>query len=159
MKNRPKHSMLGTPEYQAWMGMKNRCRHPRCKAYPNYGGRGIRVCERWAADFSAFYADMGPRPSPLHSLDRIDSNGHYEPGNCRWATRAEQNRNTRANVVVSAWGRQQVVTDWAREVGIDPKVIKARIDAGWPAEDALTRPTSDAWASRRFRQQLTSPTR
>jgi hypothetical protein len=159
MKNRPKHSMIGTPEYNAWVAMKNRCRHPRCKGYPNYGGRGIRFCDRWANDFVAFFADMGPRPSSLHSLERIDSNGHYEPGNCRWATRGEQNRNRRNNVIITAWGRQQVVTDWAREVGIDPKVITKRIEAGWPAEDALTRSTDDRWASRRFRQQITNSTR
>ena len=85
------------PERRAWSAMWTRCRNRRCRSFPNYGGRGITVCARWA-EFSAFLADMGPRPSPNHSLDRINVNGNYEPGNCRWATYTEQQRNRRDNV-------------------------------------------------------------
>ena len=82
-----------TPEYWSWVAMMTRCRNPSFHSYPVYGGRGIFVCERWN-DFAAFFLDMGPRPSPSHTLDRFpDKHGNYEPGNCRWATKSEQARN------------------------------------------------------------------
>lgn len=84
-----------TPEYKAWLGLRERTTNPANKAWRDYGGRGITVCERWRNSFEAFRLDMGPRPSPGHSIDRINNDGNYEPGNCRWATRAEQNKNQR----------------------------------------------------------------
>lgn len=84
-----------TLEYRSWIGMKERCSNPKNKCYASYGGRGIRVCDRWISDFSQFLADMGPKPSPKHSIDRIDNDGHYEPANCRWATTTQQVRNSR----------------------------------------------------------------
>lgn len=87
-------SQKRTPEYSAWLSMHSRCGNPRHRAYANYGGRGIAVCERWAA-FENFLADMGRRPSEKHSLDREDNDRGYEPGNCRWATDSEQNSNRR----------------------------------------------------------------
>lgn len=89
-----KHRMVGTPEYSTWYGMITRCTNPRQPAYKNYGGRGITVCERWRNSFAEFFTDMGPRPEGL-SLDRINNDGNYEPGNCRWATRREQRLNSR----------------------------------------------------------------
>lgn len=84
-----------SPEYRTWTNMKSRCFNPRLKRYKDYGGRGITVCPEWADSFEQFYKDMGDRPSPRHSIDRIDVNGNYEPDNCRWATLSQQNRNKR----------------------------------------------------------------
>ena len=91
-----KHGMTGSPEYSAWTAMKQRCTNPDNHSWKGYGGRGITVCERWLNSFKAFYADMGPRPNGM-SLHRIYNDGHYEPGNCRWATVEEQAANQRRN--------------------------------------------------------------
>lgn len=95
------HSQRGkkTPEYYTWVSMRQRCNNPRVVGYKNYGGRGIKVCEAWK-DFLNFFADMGPRPEGL-TLDRKDNNGNYEPGNCCWATRKEQNNNKRVSFFTS----------------------------------------------------------
>jgi hypothetical protein len=93
------HGMRGLPEYRAWTDMRMRCRSTR-ERFAAWNGRGITVCARWA-DFTVFLADMGPKPSPQHSLDRIDNDGNYEPDNCRWATALEQRHNQRRSLVVA----------------------------------------------------------
>jgi hypothetical protein len=122
------------------MGMKNRCEKPSCGAYYKYGARGITVCERWKA-FENFYADMGPKPSPKHTLDRINGTGDYEPGNCRWATPHEQQRNLKNNVRLDFDGQSLTAGEWSERLGINAKTIEARYQRlGWTAEEALTRP-------------------
>lgn len=89
------HGMAGSPEHKIWKGMIRRCYNPNTKSYRDYGLRGITVCDRWRRDFAAFYADMGPRPSPRHSIERLDNGSGYRPDNCAWATKETQARNTR----------------------------------------------------------------
>jgi hypothetical protein len=126
------HGQAHTVEYRAWCAMRRRC--------TDYGGRGIRVAPEWDASFERFIADVGPRPSPLHSLDRIDNNGNYEPGNVRWATRQQQSANRNYCKLLTFNGKTQNYADWSRETGIFWKTIKMRLKAGWSVEDALTKP-------------------
>lgn len=135
-----KHGRCGTPEYRAWQGMLRRCCNPHSKSYPDYGGRGISACERWKASFEAFFADMGERPSADHSIDRIDNSLGYSPENCRWATRAEQQRNRRDNVYLEHAGKRMMLVDWADEIGMNRMTLGNRIKAGWTAEEAITTP-------------------
>lgn len=137
------HGMCRTPEYNAWASMRQRCYDPSCVTYPHYGGRGIVVCERWLL-FENFFADMGPRPSRRHSLDRKDVNGNYEPANCRWATRIEQARNRRNNTFVTFCGRTQSISAWAEELSISQYMIAKRLRRGWPPERALTEPSQSS---------------
>ena len=125
------------PEYSVWMEMKKRCANRAYKRFADYGGRGIRVCERWMG-FAEFYKDMGPRPSSDHQIDRINNDGNYEPGNCRWATRVEQGRNKRNNVTLTHDGRTTNIADWSRATRLTQKQIQARIKLGWADGDVLT---------------------
>jgi hypothetical protein len=123
-----------SPEYSSWCAMHKRCGNPNDKHYKDYGGRGITVCQRWNS-FEAFLANMGLKPYPKHTIDRIDPNGNYEPGNCRWATSREQRANTRRNNrLFTIGGRTQTILQWAREASIDPGVSRQRIEAGWHPE-------------------------
>lgn len=131
------HGGYKDPEYGVWESMKARCENPKHENYHRYGGRGIAVCERWK-DYSNFIADMGPRPTPLHTIDRVNNELGYEPGNCRWATHAEQMRNTRRNINITIGGVTKCLADWARERGIYPSTVRLRILRGIAPEKALT---------------------
>lgn len=112
-------------EWSIWTGMRQRCNDPNSPQYPYYGGRGITISPAWD-DFATFFADMGPRPSPRHSIDRIDNDGPYAPGNCRWATRQEQRRNRRDSITLTHEGRTLALVDWAKELGIKYKTLHFR---------------------------------
>lgn len=135
------HGLSGTPVYQVWRAMKNRCELKSVESYQNYGGRGIKVCDRWQS-FESFLTDMGPRPKGM-TVERNDTDGNYEPGNCRWATRAEQSVNKRNNVHLTANGKTQTMTEWARELGVNHTAIVYRLKQGWPVERAVTEPAPE----------------
>ena len=128
-----------TKLYMSWNSMVGRCSNPTHGNYAAYGGRGIRVCERWLA-FENFREDMGDRPDALHSLERIDVHGNYELANCRWATATDQANNRRSNHFITAYGRRQTRAQWAREFGVTPATIKSRLDREWSPEDAVSLP-------------------
>jgi hypothetical protein len=133
------HGQAGTRTHRIWQNMRGRCRNPNLPDFKYYGGRGIKVCERWNV-FENFLADMGECPPDL-SIDRIDVNGNYEPGNCRWATQKEQTNNQRKNVRLTLNGRTQTLQQWADELKLDASMIRWRLDEGWSVERALTEPS------------------
>lgn len=134
------HGASYTPEYRAWVGMVQRCEDPASVRYHRYGGRGIKVCAEWRNDFTKFLEHVGPRPSPSHSLDRVCNDKGYQPGNVRWATSAEQVRNTSRNVQITFNGETMVLTDWAQRIGLHPTALAGRIRRGMPLHLALTLP-------------------
>ena len=142
-----KHGLTGSPVYHTWGNLLNRCGNPNNNAYAYYGGRGITVCDRWR-DFSNFYADMGPKPSPAHSLGRIDNDGDYEPSNCRWATQSEQTRNRSDNHWLTVNGETLCLADWAKRLGVETSTIRGRLARGWDIEEALTTPPNERSTSR-----------
>ena len=133
------HGRAGTKEYQAWQAMIGRCYNPRAKNFHRYGGRGIAVCERWRNSFDNFFSDMGERPDG-HSIDRIDNNGNYEPGNCRWATDSEQTGNRECSLFLTYNGETLTVAEWAKRCSLTRAALTHRLRKGWDAERALTQP-------------------
>lgn len=129
-----------TREYKTWAQMKNRCSNPKAHNFSLYGGRGIRVCDRWFNSFETFFQDMGFCPSQKHSIERIDTNGDYHPENCKWATAIEQANNTRRNRFLEFQGRKMTIAQWSRETGIAYANIYHRINHGWSIRHALTTP-------------------
>ena len=136
-------------EWIAWLSMKDRCLNPKNDAYAYYGGRGITVCERWRNSYVDFLSDVKRKPSASHSLDRIDVNGNYEPGNCQWATSIEQAGNKSNNVNLTLDGETHCVAEWCRRTGLNEHLIRKRIRKGWSHERALTTPRSVS-ARRRY---------
>lgn len=140
--NCKKYSLDGlsnTPTWRSWQGMMARCYHENVKSYADYGARGIKVCERWH-DYKAFLADLGERPSAGHSIERQNNDKDYEPGNVVWATRLEQNNNTRKNLRLTFKGKEQTLSQWCRELDLPYGTIQARLAAGWDTEKALSTP-------------------
>ena len=119
--------------------MKGRCENPNNTAFKNYGGRGIKICDRWHS-FEAFFADMGTKPFPKASLERIDRNGNYTPENCKWASSNEQNNNTRRNVRITFDGVTQTLFQWLRAYNVKPQTYYERLKSGWTREDAIKKP-------------------
>ncbi len=128
-----------SPAWRTWSAMIQRCYNPRNNEFANYGGRGIAVCERWRDAFTNFLSDMGEKPPGL-SIERIDNNGNYEPGNCRWATQKEQSRNMRKNVFFSYGGTSLIIQDWSEKTGIKTGTISKRLSRGWTFDKAITTP-------------------
>lgn len=140
-----KHGMEGTLTYNAWAAMRMRCENKNATYYARYGGRGITVCDRWKS-FKAFLADMGEKPPGKSSLDRIDNEGGYEPGNCRWATTKQQIRNRHSSPRFMWKGETRSLADIAEEVGAVPwRKAYERIRRGWSVEDAVTIKRANRW--------------
>lgn len=130
------HGLTGTTEHNIWCGIRRRCLNPNDGVYADYGGRGIRICERWSS-FAKFLDDMGARPSSRHSIERRNNNGHYEPGNCYWATRLQQSRNRRGNVYLTYRGKTRCVTEWAERLELTAAAIRMRLRRGASPARAL----------------------
>lgn len=134
-----RHGKTKTSEYQSWTCMKRR----GSKKYPfahNYADRGITICDRWRNSFEDFLSDMGPKPTPKHTLDRINTDGNYEPGNCRWATMKEQCNNKRDSMVYTHNSETKSLLDWCEQMKIPPGTVYARIHMGWDVIRAFTTP-------------------
>jgi hypothetical protein len=141
-----RHGLSHTKIHNIWLSMKQRCDDMNCTCYARYGGRGIKVCERWYV-FENFLADMG-QPPPGMQIERIDNNAGYSPENCKWATLVEQANNKRNNAFVTANGVTLTLMQWQRRSGIHWATIKTRIENGWPPTAAVTLPPDN---KRRYR--------
>lgn len=128
-----KHGLSHTPECRAWHHMRARCENHEHPSYPRYGGRGITVCNEWQV-FETFYSDMGPRPSPKHTLERINNDLGYSKANCTWATRAQQAHNTRRTRLITHNGETLCLREWARRIGVHHCTLAYRIKMGFPME-------------------------
>ena len=131
-------SGVKTREYTIYKHIKQRCLNPKNKAYHNYGGRGITVCDQWVNSFENFFKDMGKSPSNKHEIDRIDNNKGYSPDNCRWATKIENAQNTRGNVNITWNGETKCRSQWARDLGLSVRKVNNRVlTCGWSDLEAL----------------------
>lgn len=136
------HGMTNTPEYRVWSYMLTRCYYKKHKHYNNYGGRGIGVDINWRGPngFKQFYTDMGPRPSPKHTIERVDNNLSYGPDNCIWLERRLQARNQRKTIWLEYAGQRRSVAEWAERIGIPRPTLHNRIRSGWSPEKVITTP-------------------
>lgn len=134
------HGLSKTREYSIWCAMKKRCANSSDSHYHLYGGRGIAVCDQWRNSFETFLRDMGPVPSRNHSIDRIDTDGHYTPENCRWSNWVQQANNKGNNHRLTHEGQTRTITEWERHLRLPAGRVKRRILDGWTTERALTQP-------------------
>lgn len=133
-----KHRSSYSPEYSVWAGMIGRCCNPFNTNYSNYGGRGIKVCERWRHSFQNFLDDIGKRPSPLYSLERINNDGNYTLSNCKWATRQEQNINRRNVRWITIGNDTKILKHWLKELNVSASTFHKRLKKGWGEIESLT---------------------
>lgn len=142
------HNMRNTPEYNIWSMIKNRCTNPNCNRHAFYKDKGIKVCDRWLGPngFINFIEDMGMRPGPGYSIDRIDNDGDYTPENCRWATKKEQSNNQSRNLLLSYMGRTQTLALWCDELGLNYKRTWKRLKDGWSVKHAFEDPIDQRFA-------------
>ena len=135
------HGMSNTSTYNSWSSMIQRCTNETVNSYPDYGGRGITVCDRWLNSFLAFYEDMGERPKN-HTLDRIKNDEGYSKENCRWATKKQQSNNRRSNHFIVIGGESKTISEWSELSGVSKVTIKGRIKAGYlsPTECVFNKP-------------------
>lgn len=132
------HGMRLSQEYNTWSQMKKRCNNKNDKSYKNYGGRGIIICDRWLESFENFFEDMGLKPSPKHSIDRIDNNGNYEPNNCRWATQYEQNNNYSRNIFIEINEERKTIKEWCNIYNLPyHKIYQRIVKLKWSAKKAF----------------------
>jgi hypothetical protein len=136
-----KHGLTHSPGYAAWKDMISRCYNKKNKSYPYYGGRGISVCREWRHSPVQFFADMGTKPFEGAEIDRIENNGNYCPSNCQWATRTQNNRNTRTTIFICFRGETRCLSEWSELFGISRGAISQRLRLGWTIERAITEPT------------------
>ena len=139
-KSNTTHGKNKTAEHKIWIGMKNRCSNPKNRSFARYGGKGIAVCERWTKSFEGFLSDMGHRPSPAHSIDRIKSSLGYSPWNCRWATIDEQQNNKNNSVKITSNGSTLTAAQWSRKLGGNAHLVLSRLGLGWTKDEAVSIP-------------------
>lgn len=154
------HGLLNSPAYRAYKTMTRRCNDSHGHQYHNYGGRGIRVCDEWRSSPKNFLEYVAALPNygvKGRTLDRIDNNRGYEPGNVRWATKLEQERNTRRNHMITHDGRTQCITDWERECGLGRGTLTHRFKRGWSIEKALTAPLDRRYSRAKTKTAYASP--
>lgn len=151
-----KHGMHKAPENIIWRAMRNRCTNPNAANYARYGGRGVSVCER-RNSFENFYADMGPRPSAKHSIDRRDNSQGYSPENCYWATAKQQQNNLRNNTIISHNGRTMTISEWSKLLGIKKSTIRSRLDNKWPLDLALSLAVDKTRSHNKYTNNSTRP--
>lgn len=145
-----KHKLTGTWVYYTYKGIFQRCYSPTNSSYARYGGRGIKMCDRWLNGdgvlhgIQCFYADMGDKPSPSHSVERLDVNGDYTPENCVWIPHSDQAKNCRTNRKITAFGKTQNLAEWGRASGLNAMTIQKRLNRGWEPERAVSAPSRSA---------------
>lgn len=141
-KRHTKHGLTHTKEYRTWLGIKTRCYNKKDESYKHWGGRGIRMYSRWLNSFETFLKYVGVAPNKNLSLDRINNDGNYEPGNVRWATSKQQSNNKRDSRIIEYKGKRQTIMEWSTETNINYSVIQGRLNRGWSAEDIFNKPVS-----------------
>jgi hypothetical protein len=138
-----KHGLSKSPEYKSWSKMLERCDDRTGHHSHHYAARGITVCAKWRSSFSAFLEDVGPIPTRGYTIERIDNDRGYEPGNVRWATRSEQARNRTSSHMLTVDGVTATLAEWSERTGIDSPTIRARVNKlGWSHKDAVTIPVN-----------------